>query len=685
MRELEVGQTAAQLPPPETGGRETLSRVIASWRKSKQPDARRAMDQYPQLGAHRSWAVELAYEEFCIRQERGESLDASRYCRLFPTIHKSLARQLDVHRYVTEHPQVLDHTRHVRWPQPGEIICAKFAVCEELGRGAIARVYLCRQLGVGDRQVVVKMASDGAYEADTLGKLSHPHIMPVYAVEVDLESMVSAICMPFYGRSTLCDVMDCAWGLGSPPESSEPLFRAARRSYSPDDTYDVPGIPHRRRWRTFVDQVVQIGADLADALQHAHANGIRHDDLKPSNVLVTNDCQPLLMDFNLSDDNRRPAFLTGGTLPYMSPGQLREAVLGEETDARLDHRSDIFSLGTILYELLTGQLPFDVRHGSNEIELACALLQRQAEGAVPVHRRNRRVNRRLSDTIMRCLEFDRSKRPECAEELRAALQRQLRRGPRGRRWYLARRRRVILGTAIFLTGGAAAAYSASHDPQLREYLSVARGRYLLDRGDFAAAEACLRSIRDGRAQALLGYCYLKMNQLSAAERAHREALSLGFRSAGLYSNLGLLCVNNGQPEQALEFVRRALELAPKAVTPRYIRARLNCLRLSTDPNAVSWALEDLTQVLASTGPNGELYQMMGLLHSQLANAGRQHIELAIEYYTKAYSHGMDPRNVRLSRSTAVMEHPRIERLLEQEPRQVPFRYHAVMDPTSTLL
>ena len=98
---------------------------------------------------------------------------------------------------------------------------------------------------------------------------------------------------------------------------------------------------------------------LADGLAHAHERGILHRDLKPANILMTDEGQPMLLDFNLSEDSEvRPgaAAAVGGTLPYMAPEHL-EALRG---GASPDARSDLYSLGVILYELLTVRRPFPV-------------------------------------------------------------------------------------------------------------------------------------------------------------------------------------------------------------------------------------------------------------------------------------------------------------------------------------
>ena len=108
------------------------------------------------------------------------------------------------------------------------------------------------------------------------------------------------------------------------------------------------------------EAVLWMGARLADGLAHAHERGILHLDLKPANILLTDDALvDALLDFNLSIDLNDVGSLQmarlGGTLPYMSPEQL-EAFGGGKRD--IDARSDLFTLGIILFEMLTGTSPF---------------------------------------------------------------------------------------------------------------------------------------------------------------------------------------------------------------------------------------------------------------------------------------------------------------------------------------
>ena len=113
-----------------------------------------------------------------------------------------------------------------------------------------------------------------------------------------------------------------------------------------------------------------------------HAHGILHNDLKPANVLLTDDGQPMLLDFGVSEDLKvratAPGATVGGTLPYMSPEHLRS--VRDRTPAT-DARSDVYALGIILFELLTGESPFRQPDGELEEEVPRMLAEREQPAA----------------------------------------------------------------------------------------------------------------------------------------------------------------------------------------------------------------------------------------------------------------------------------------------------------------
>ena len=151
---------------------------------------------------------------------------------------------------------------------------------------------------------------------------------------------------------------------GSPSEAHED---ADAEATDPLEVSSAAETPQARRLRGlgYVPAVLWLVARVADGLAHAHERGILHRDLKPANILFADDGEPLLLDFNLAADTKlrihASAAMVGGTLPYMAPEQLAAFRDGRTA---VDARSDLYSLGVILHELLTGQHPFPVHRGA---------------------------------------------------------------------------------------------------------------------------------------------------------------------------------------------------------------------------------------------------------------------------------------------------------------------------------
>jgi len=212
---------------------------------------------------------------------------------------------------------------------------AHYEIIGLLGKGGMGEVYRARDTKL-DRDVALKIlpakvAADPAAlerferEAKTVAGLNHPHVVTLHSVEED--------------RGIRFLTMELVEGQGL------------------DQLLGPDGLP--------LSQVFEIGTAVADALAAAHEKGIVHRDLKPANVMVTRNGHVKVLDFGLakltedhpaSDIEKTEALgLTQagsvlGTVPYMSPEQLR----GQTVDSR----SDIFSLGILLYELATGRRPF---------------------------------------------------------------------------------------------------------------------------------------------------------------------------------------------------------------------------------------------------------------------------------------------------------------------------------------
>ncbi|MEO0531076.1 MAG: hypothetical protein AAF266_10965, partial [Planctomycetota bacterium] len=161
------------------------------------------LEYEPELLADRSVVFDLALEEYCERRNRGETIDPRDFRQRFESIDIDLAASIE--RLVS----VEDALRHggldrpgYDWPSVGADFHG-FRIVEELGRGGYARVYLCEELELGRRTVVLKIAPGASQEAEWLGRMEHRCIVPVHSVRVVDDPSATLICMPFSGRATL--------------------------------------------------------------------------------------------------------------------------------------------------------------------------------------------------------------------------------------------------------------------------------------------------------------------------------------------------------------------------------------------------------------------------------------------------------------------------------------------------
>ncbi len=468
-----------------------VSQVISTWRSGSSPDACEILERHPDLCEQHSLVLDLAYEEYCLRREAGERVLLSTFCERFPTVRKSLRVLLAAHECTEEDAESTQSLADTSWPEIGSRFLG-FQLMQEIGRGAFARVYLATEPALGNRLVVVKVSPWGGCEAETLGRLTHRNIVPVYSVQQDESSHLTAVCMPYLGRSTLLNVLDAASTNEVSPRHAEMICDVARRDAILDAIPATYTEPDRYLQRTtFVDGIVHIAAQLADALAHAHDAGICHRDLKPSNILLAPAGCPLLLDFNLSSDERLQRTLVGGTLPYMPPEQLRSVVTEElEEESLGDPRSDIFSMGVILYELLASRLPFGDQSPSEEAAVSAArILDQQKAGCEPLSAINQLVDPQLALLVHQCLQLQPEHRIQSAQELASLLRARLTRAARLRHW--ASRRKFLLATSTAGLGIFAASIGlglASRPPYaVRRYLAGVRA---CEANDFQQAVQC---------------------------------------------------------------------------------------------------------------------------------------------------------------------------------------------------
>jgi serine/threonine-protein kinase len=274
-----------------------------------------------------------------------------------------------------------------------------------LGKGGMGEVYLAEDTRL-ERKVALKFLPEALTgdawakrqlekEAQAAAMLDHPNICTVYGFEEVDE--YSFIVMQYVEGETLSDLI------------------------------------HERAVQ--LDQVMDIARQIVGAVAHAHAHGVIHRDLKPKNIMVTPHRQVKVLDFGLAKTVAQPgvknaaesisqlsqAGVLKGTVAYMSPEQLR----GE----KLDFRSDVFSLGTVLFELLTGSNPYV--HGNTAETVSAILTFEPARSNAALRDTSRDLNR----IVGRCMQKNREGRYQSAGELMSELARLPGEVRRLRKWY----------------------------------------------------------------------------------------------------------------------------------------------------------------------------------------------------------------------------------------------------------
>lgn len=260
----------------------------------------------------------------------------------------------------------------------------QYQVLEQIGKGGMATVYKAYQPSI-DRYVALKIlpkqfAEDPnfvkrfAQEAKAIAALEHPHILPVY--DYGTQDGLTYMVMRYVKGGTLANLM------GAPMSDQ---------------------------------RIVSLISDVAMALHYAHEQGVVHRDVKPSNILIDKLGEPLLTDFGIAKiiEGAGATQLTSdgnilGTPAYMSPEQAK--------GTNIDRRSDIYALGVILYELLTGRPPYQA-----ETPLAIVLMHLN-EPLPPLRQINPNIAEPLEWVVLKAMAKEPSQRYQTAAELAQALQ-----------------------------------------------------------------------------------------------------------------------------------------------------------------------------------------------------------------------------------------------------------------------
>lgn len=360
-----------------------------AWEKGEPRHLESYRERFPRLFDAPDKLAEVAFEEFRLRHRAGDEVSVSEYESRYGVDWPTAVADRNRHRFSNGRHPSYGQSAAAAFPAIGSRFL-DFRLLNLLGEGALGRVYLASQEELADRYVVLKISARHLAEPRALARLQHANIVPIYSVHRC--GSLQAVCMPFFGATTLADVLREFAGLDRQTSCGKSLvdtvcrrqtqtrFAAVRgtpglfeatvndHDHTPAATVNDDSPPNIRLLNdlSFVDAVLWIGLQLSNGLLHAHERGIVHRDIKPANVLLSDDGQPMLLDFNLSAGTSLAGSqidpLIGGTPPYMAPEHLEALLHRTRHD---DARSDIYSLGVVLHELLTGRLPFPIAEGDD--------------------------------------------------------------------------------------------------------------------------------------------------------------------------------------------------------------------------------------------------------------------------------------------------------------------------------
>ncbi len=370
---------------------------------------------------------DVVFEEFRLRKEAGEAVRVDEYVDRFPQ-HAVPLRRCSGNTSVTLSALPIGKAS-IAVDIEEEI--EDFELQQRIGQGAFATVYLARQKSM-DRIVALKISSHGSNEPQTLAQLDHPNVIRVYDQRWLPERRMRLLYMEYAPGGTLQSVVAHVQQTRPENRGGDTLLEAVDQSLSLRGNTPRSGPARRRLQELSWDQVVcYVGAQLASALSHAHEKGILHRDIKPANIILAADGTPKLADFNVAYrsklDGATPAAYFGGSLAYMSPEQLEACnPKHERTPAELDGRSDIYALGTVLWELFTGQRPFadlDV-----DLDWLSTLSHFTEHRRVGLQRRAAQLDgapQGLRDILLKCLAPNPQDRYADADQLRRQLELQM--------------------------------------------------------------------------------------------------------------------------------------------------------------------------------------------------------------------------------------------------------------------
>jgi serine/threonine protein kinase/tetratricopeptide (TPR) repeat protein len=672
-----------------------LDDFTAAWQRGDTPPAESYLERLDP--ADISGAIELIYREYCLVEERSAAPDPNDYFRRFPRHRDALERLFWLHRECSSSllgRWIEAPTDDSRLPAVGDSV-GPFVLQRELGRGSFARVFLAEQTNLENRLVVLKVTTRATREPWLLARVRHAHIVEIVSQATVNDGAFQLICMPFWGGATLAAVLAAGRNRMKAPASGCDLLADLDHVAAPEYLSAHRGRPAREilSGLSYQQALAWVAARLAEALDHAFHRGVAHGDVKPSNVLLSADGNPMLLDFNLARDwsaagSNGDVNDPGGTLAYMAPERLR-ALLTERAPARAaqsdspcaggvpestpapaieregharprdcaPHQADIYALGMVLLEALRGRPPERVavcdlasskmRNGCFESAALAYARARTRSARALVHgtkAAGRTIPPSLCVILENCLDPDPLRRYRRGSELAEDLDRWRSYRPLAfaterfcsqviPRW-VRRQRRMLVAAAVSLAVGLSALTLASlRSTQTLKFISQHKLEQLWDDPDLYGFQHLNAAGRfDGRAS---------RTAVSHSEPNDSVVVETAIRAMNAYDLLG---PGDWRLRDDVRFLPTAdfedLELWLMEQTYRY------CSALQSRSHPADWrrAVDILDRITMLT-PARAFLELREKLSAKLGRRARSYVSFAMEREAQSAPERDEPRPI----------------------------------------